>query len=186
METLQKHAAIAAADSGAVKVVIHYTLRTLTWLIVATAMLVWLMVGFFFWVPLLIRAGIGFSVEVVNATLTGRSAEAAGVMLRRAVDFYRSGFVIAIEAIQDKTEGRTRHQVAPRHSDQEPEIGVDARGFLNEVAWTVLIWYLLASALGWTSWTPARAFVELLDIEWARHFRILWYSLTSWLGGLMG
>ena len=187
METLQKHAAIAAADSGAVKVVIHYTLRTLTWLIVATAMLVWLMIGFFFWVPLLIRAGIGFSVEVVNATLAGRSAEAAGVMLRRAVDFYRSGFVIAIEAIQERTDG-TDSTPGRTHDTQTKsrKSGYHARGFLNEVAWTVLIWYLLASVVGWTSWTPVWAFGEFLDIEWARHFRILWYSLTSWLGGLTG
>ena len=183
METIQKQVSIAATDSGAVKVVVHYTLRALTWLIVATAMLVWLLIGFFFWVPLLVRAGIGFSVEVVNATLTGRSAEAAGVMLKRAVDFYRSGFVIAIEAIQDRAERRAPRQVVPQYNDEEGQIGIDARGFLNEVGWTILIWYLLASVLGWTTWTPLRVVGEFLDIEWAQHFRILWYSFTSWVGG---
>ncbi|MDH3223298.1 MAG: hypothetical protein OEO23_06250 [Gemmatimonadota bacterium] len=179
MESIQNRVSIATADSGAAKVVIHYTLRALMWLIVATAMLVWLLIGFFFWIPLLVRAAIGFSVEVVNATLTGRSADAAGKMLQRAVNFYRSGFVNALEAIQEPSEQPRRIDVVA----EEDEVGIDARGFINEVGWTLLIWYLIASFLGWTSWTPVRAWNEFWAIEWGQSLGILWYSFKTWIAG---
>ena len=183
---------MAAEESGAVKVVVHYTLRALTWLIVATALGIWLLIGFIFWVPLLIRAGIAFSIEVMNATMTGRNADAAGLMLSRAVNFYRAGFVTAIEAIQDKpsSQYRTGPQIVrdrpwvEDEEDDELEVGLDPRGFLNEVGWTVLIWYLIASAVGWTAWTPARALGEFFAIDWGYHLNIVWYSISSWFTGL--
>ena len=180
MESIQDRVSVAARDTGAAKVVAHYTLRALMWLIVATAMGVWLLIGFFFWIPLLLRAAVAFSVEVVNATLTGRSAEAAGHMLRRAVDFYKSGFVTALEAIEDPPEHRRPVRAT---QDEDEEMVVDARGFLNEVAWTLLIWYLIASTLGWTAWTPFRVWNEFWAIEWGHHFGIIWYSFKAWLAG---
>lgn len=182
MESIHNRASITTADGGALKVVVHYTLRVLTWLIVATAMGVWLLIGFVFWIPLLVRAGIGFSVEVVNATLTGRSAEAAGTMLKRAVDFYRSGFVTAIEAVQDRQRGTPVR--GPYARDGEAEVGVSPRGFINELGWTVLIWYLIASGLGLTEWTPLRAVSEFFSIEWGRHLRIIWHSFAMWVNGV--
>jgi hypothetical protein len=184
METIHNRAPISSADTGALKVVAHYTLRALTWLIVATAMLVWLAIGFVFWIPLLVRAGIGFSVEVVNATLTGRSAVGAGIMLRRAVGFYRSGFVTAIEAIQEPQADRVRGERWRSDGPEDGDVAISPRGFLNEVGWTILIWYLIACGLGWTDWTPMRAVSELFSIEWSRHFRIIWYGFTAWLGDL--
>lgn len=183
MESIQNRGPISA-DTGALKVVVHYTLRALTWLIVATAMFVWLLIGFVFWIPLLVRAGIGFSIEVVNATLTGRSAAAAGIMLKRAVGFYRSGFVTAIEAIQDPHTSQPRGERWGSEGAEDGEVSISPRGFVNELGWTVLIWYLIACGLGWTDWTPARAVSELFSIEWGYHLRIIWYSFTSWLGGL--
>ena len=174
---------IAAEDRGPVQVVVHYTLKGITWLIVGTAMLVWLMIGFVFWIPLLIRAAIGFCVEVVNATLTNRSAEAAGNMLRRAVGFYHSGFVVALEAIHGSPA--VPQAAFPPIDDDEPEMGIDARGFINELGWTALIWYLIASLLGWTSWTPARVWTEFFGIDWARHFGIIRYSIATWWGNLL-
>ena len=183
MESIRDSVSVATVDSGAAKVVVHYTLRALTWLIVATAMMVWLLIGFFFWVPLLIRAAFGFSVSVVRATLTGQSAEAAGIMLRRAVDFYRSGFVTALEAMQEGSRQPKDRTVVPIHGEEE-ELAIDTRGLINEVGWTVLIWYLLISLLGWTSWPPSRLWTEFFAIEWMHHLRILWYSVSTWFVGI--
>ena len=185
MEVIGNNVSIASRDSGAVKVVVHYPLRVLTWLIVGTAMFIWLLIGFLFWVPLLIRASIGFCVEVVNATLGNRTAEAAGIMLKRAVGFYRSGFVVALESVEG-TPGADAHARQLPQVDEDEELGIDGRAFLNEVGWTVFIWYLIASALGWTTWTPVRAVTEFFAIDWAHHFGIIWYSFTSWLGSLWG
>lgn len=184
MESIRDRVSVATIDSGAAKVVVHYTLRGLMWLIVATAMMVWLLIGFFFWVPLLIRAAIGFSVSVVRSTLMGQSAEAAGIMLRRAVDFYRSGFVTALEAIQDEPGRPANRTVVPIHGEDQ-ELTIDARGFINELGWTLLIWYLLISLLGWTSWTPIRLWSEFFAIDWSHHLGILWYSLTTWIQGIL-
>ncbi|MGI9628847.1 MAG: hypothetical protein ACR2QM_18575, partial [Longimicrobiales bacterium] len=175
---------LLGADNApsALSVVAHYILRALTWLIVATAMLVWLIIGFVFWVPLLIRATVSFSAEVVNATLTGRSATAAGEMLKRAVGFYKSGFVVAVEAIgEPKARGDGSRFY---DDDKEDGWGIDARGFLNELAWTALIWYLIASAVGWTTHTPFKLLGDFFAIEWAHHLGIIKYAFTSWISGL--
>ena len=184
MESIRDRVSVATVDSGAAKVVVHYTLKILMWLIVATAMMVWLLIGFFFWVPLLIRAAAGFSVAVVRATLTGRSAEAAGTMLRRAVNFYRSGFVTALEAIQENPDRAPNRNVAQVHDDGE-DLVIDGRGFINELGWTLLIWYLLISVLGLTEWTPIRLWNEFFAIEWGRHLRVIWYSFSTWAAGVL-
>ena len=59
-----------------------------------------LIIGLFLWIPRVLRAVLGFSVALVHSTLTETNAEAAGRRLRSAANFYRRGFVSAVESIR--------------------------------------------------------------------------------------
>jgi len=115
----------------------------------AVCLVGWTFVGFFLWIPRMLRGVVVFSIALVQSTLTETSAESAGRDLRSAANFYRRGFVGAVDAI------RPRAEATQDDARSEARSGVDGRLIIRETAWAIVVWYVMLWPLGVFTGTPA-------------------------------
>lgn len=106
---------------------------------------VWALVGLVFWIPLLLRTMLSFSLLLVQSVLQDRAPGRAARTLRNAVDFYRRGFIVAVEAV-------TRQDI----EDEGPS-RLDGKFLMRELAWSALVWYVILALFG-IVWTPVEIF----------------------------
>jgi len=95
--------------------------------VLVVALVIWSVVGFVFWIPLLIRQITMFSVLILHATLTNQDPSAAGVGLDLAVTFYANGFRKIISAMYRE-----------RHTGSEAGMEFRPLRFMAEMAWTTV------------------------------------------------
>lgn len=129
-----------AARDGPVDSALHYLTRA----VLGVCLVLWAILGFALWVPLLIRAIISFSLSLSQSMLAGSRPDAAGRILYDAVGFYRRGFTVAIDSFLGgpSTEGpQARHRLS----------FVD---FAFEIVWATLVWYVLLAAVGIVETSP--------------------------------
>jgi len=125
----------------------------------AICLLGWSVVGFFLWIPRMVRAVVVFSIALVQSTLTETSAEVAGKRLRSAANFYRRGFVGAVDAI------RPRAEVARQDGEPEPRGGLDGGLIVRETAWAIVVWYLILWPTGILAGTP----LDVASVPWTEY-----------------
>jgi hypothetical protein len=125
-----------------------------TWAILLLLLAIWAVVGAFFWIPLMFRTLLRFSLSLLQSVMVGRRPERAARALRNAVSFYRRGFVVAVEVVTGEE---------PDAEAEDPDTGV--RLFL-ELAWAVPVWYLLFFSLGYIQDSPADLWNELVTFPW--------------------
>ena len=135
----------------------------LTWAILAFCLLVWAVVGAVFWVPLMLRTMVMFSIALVHSTIEGARPSAAARMLRDAVTFYRRGFEVAVEAVMGEEDDQD--------SSSKP---LQRKGLFREVLWAAAVWYLFLLLLGLDLWSPLQAWDWLRGLPW-----------EAWVGGLL-
>jgi hypothetical protein len=117
-------------------------LRGLTLGILTVCMGIWAVVGAVFWIPLLVRTMVLFSVALIQATLDGKQPSAAAQTLREAVTFYRRGFLV------------TRSAVLGEPLDQPPApANIDVGRLLREMVWAAVIWWAVLALFG-IAWSP--------------------------------
>lgn len=129
-----------------------------TGLILGTVLLIWAVVGAVFWIPLMIRALIRFSISLIEAMFEGHKPARAAKVLRDAVSFYRRGFVVAVEVV-------TKEQV--REDEEGP---VMPNRLLFELLWAALVWYFIALLFGWIQASPMDLVDWFRSIPWGEHF----------------
>jgi hypothetical protein len=128
--------------------------RVLTRAILLVVLGFWLVIGAAFWVPLMIRSMVVFSVSLIESMFEGKRPEAAAGILRDAVSFYRRGFVVATEVIlrddppNEESEGPTEHRI------------------FREVLWGAFIWYVILLAVGLVETSPIDAWNWWADLPW--------------------
>ncbi len=132
-------------------------LKALTWAILSVVLAIWAVIGAVFWIPLMIRAMLRFSINLIEAAFEGRRPAAAAKVLRDAVSFYRRGFLVAIEAVMGDSMDRG-----------EVEATTENR-LLLEVLWAILVWYFLFLFLGWIQASPADLWDWFSSIPWGDH-----------------
>ncbi|NNL30413.1 MAG: hypothetical protein HKO77_05290, partial [Gemmatimonadetes bacterium] len=71
-----------------------------TWAALIVCLAGWTVVGFFLWIPRVIRAVLMFSLSLVQATVMENDLAGPGRRLRSAANFYRRGFVSAVDSIR--------------------------------------------------------------------------------------
>lgn len=130
-------------------------LKGLTRAILAVVLVVWAVVGAIFWIPLMVRTMVRFSVSLVQATLEGNRPTEAARMLQDAVSFYLRGFRVAIEAVEGEPV-----------EERRPAGAIRGRRLFRELAWAFVIWYAILVPLG-LAWSPVE----------------LWDWLTAWPWG---
>jgi hypothetical protein len=150
--------------------------EVITWAILGVCLAVWAIVGFIFWIPLLVRAAARFSVTLIQATFAGRDAHAAGELLRDAVNFYRRGFAVAIEAVGDRRFHVT--QEAQEIKRRQP------RRFVWELAWVVIIWYPILLWLGVIEGGPVGLFNWAVSQPWSEWTRSFFTGFYNFVDGL--
>jgi len=144
---------------------VHWVFEGITWAILLVLLAVWAVVGAFFWIPLMVRALLRFSLSLLQAVLVGRQPEGAARALRNAVSFYRRGFVVAVEVV-------TRAELDGEAKD--PETG---NRLLMEVIWAVPVWYLVFFSLGWIKDSPMDLWIGITTFPWIAFLG----DLVDWL-----
>lgn len=133
-------------------------LNGITWGILSVVLALWAVVGALFWIPLLIRAMLRFSISLIEASFEGQKPVEAARVLKNAVSFYRRGFVVAVEAVTGK--GTDERESGPTTENR----------LLMEVLWALLVWYFIALFLGWIQASPVDLWDWLVSIPWGEHF----------------
>ena len=96
----------------------NHILTGLTWVILGIVLGVWAVMGMLFWIPLLLRAMLRFSLSLLEAVFEGQRPTDSARILRDAVSFYRRGFVVAVEAVtkeEIEEEYENTHRWEPSH-----------------------------------------------------------------------
>jgi hypothetical protein len=141
--------------------------KVLVWVVLGVALLIWAVVGAIFWVPLMIRALLRFSMSLAESMFEGHKPVRAAKTLLDAVNFYRRGFIVAIELV-------TREQIS-----EDEEGPVKERRLLTELLWAVFVWYFIFLMFGAIQTSPLDLLDWFLSIPWAEHLRDLWTGLTA-------
>ena len=135
----------------------NHVFTALTWVILFVVLLVWAVVGAVFWIPLMIRAMLRFSISLIESVFEGHKPARAAQTLRNAVSFYRRGFVVAVEVV-------TKEKVR-----EEEEGSVGQNRLLLEVLWALLVWYFIALLFGWIQASPMDLVDWFFSIPWGEY-----------------
>lgn len=100
-------------------------------LIFAVVVTIWAVIGFFLWIPLLVRATTVFSAMIVHAVITGQKPDALRSHLESACGFYSEGFRIAFDVIHNPTNG------------QPQKLDVRFWQVFGECLWTLAFWIFI-------------------------------------------
>jgi len=125
-------------------------MRVLSWGILAICLFVWTVVGAFFWIPLLLRRIVTYSVALVPSTLTNRKPERSAARLRGAMSFYARGYKVTAEMV---TRGPGRRE-RPGPSLAVEEVEPPTMPMVGEVLWAAVVWYAILFLLGVVHGTP--------------------------------
>lgn len=145
--------------------------EVVTWSVLAICLAGWSIIGLFLWIPRVVRAVLLFSVALVQSTMAETGAEHAGRRLRSAANFYRRGFVGAVEAIRSPRE-ETKEEAAAG-------LGIDGRLILRESAWALFVWYLILWAVGFPEVTPVDLVSYLTGLPWSEVWSSTFEALAS-------
>ena len=94
-------------------------------------LLIWFVIGFIFWVPLLARTISVFSFSILHANITGTDASYYSSVLDKAVLFYIDGFRKILSAMQIS------------HLDDETHMEIPTFHWIRfalEIATTIVFW----------------------------------------------
>lgn len=155
------------ASSHPYKEVVNQIITVLTWVVLVVVLLIWAVVGAVFWIPLLLRAMLRFCVSLIESMFEGHKPSTAARILRDAVNFYRRGFVVAVEVI-------TQEEVSDKRE------GPVAEGrLLREVLWALVVWYFIFLLFGWIQFSPLDLLDWFFSIPWAEYIRDLVDRITA-------
>lgn len=102
-------------------------------LVLLVALAVWAVVGFIFWIPLLIRATSVFSTSLVHSAITNQKPSNLGAGLEAAAGFYFNGFKSAFSTFSGDSNQTT--------SNKEIRLGA----MFLEILWAAFSWVLILS-----------------------------------------
>lgn len=121
-------------------------------------LVVWTIVGFVFWIPLLGRATTAFTMHTLYSNLKQRNARVPSLGLEHAMLFYISGFRNIVDAIL-------------RETDEEPSGILELRFWrlLMETAWTLVFWWATLAAFAYVgSFSEEITSTILSPLDWVQ------------------
>ncbi len=130
---------------GATSATIRYALLTIV-------LAVWSVVGFVFWIPLIVRATAAFCVTAVYANLARANADVPNEGLQHAALFYVSGYRSIYRAI-----------IEPHSTELERTPAFRGGRFLGETIWTALFWWAVLFVLAGSGEALGFSRAELVD-----------------------
>jgi len=135
--------------------------KVFSWGILLICLAVWAVVGALFWVPLLLRRIVGYSLGLVPSMLAVGKPWRAAKRLRNAMSFYARGFRVTRDMVTRDPDREERplfagHEGTPR--------GVAVWG---EVVWAVMVWYAVLLLVGVVHSSPQDLWRYLADVPWS-------------------
>ena len=123
------YASLAAAGKGAP--IWRATNLSIPSVLLAVVLSIWAVIGFLFWVPLIVRATVGFCITATYANLVAPNAGVPNQRLQHAALFYVNGF-----------RSIARGVLQPHAS--EPSLIPTFRSgrFLAEALWALFFWWV--------------------------------------------
>ena len=103
---------------------------TIRYMVLAILLLIWAVVGFLFWLPMLVNAIIFFSLLNLYATILNAEPDTLAVSLEKSVRFYLQGFENVFRAVRKQT----------RDGSPTANIKLDLK---------TIVWHLLITAVFW-------------------------------------
>lgn len=101
--------------------------------VLAVSLSIWAVVGFLFWIPMLVHAIVQFSALIVYATITDADPSTLATNLERAVRFYLEGFRKVVRAIYRRTTV----------GQSNISWNVDTKVMLVHVVGTLIFWVVI-------------------------------------------
>lgn len=132
--------------------------EAVTWAILSVCLGGWAVIGLFLWIPRVLRAVLAFSIALINSTLTETDAVAAGRRLRSAANFYKRGFVSAVESIRVRKPAQEDQSIEPRSNGS-----VRSGLIIREAVWALVVWYIVAWMAGLPQGTP----FDIAAVPWS-------------------
>jgi hypothetical protein len=149
-------------------------MRFLTWGILSVCLALWAVVGFIFWIPLLLRSMIQFSLSLSQSMLQGSRPDEAGRILRDTVGFYRRGFAVAVNAVFGApAKGKGKASTSR----------LTAKQAAFEIAWAALVWYGILLLIGVIQMSPVDLWYATLALPWAEWWQGAENAVTGWFSG---
>lgn len=140
-----------------------------TWGALVVCLAGWTVVGFFLWIPRVIRAVLMFSLSLVQATVRETDLAGPGRRLRSAANFYRRGFVSAVDSIRPSEENR-----GPSGTS-DADLSIEGSLILRETAWALFVWYLFLWWVDYPMITPVDVVAFVANVDWAA----IWSGLVD-------
>lgn len=119
----------------------------LVYVVLVVTLGVWAVVGFIFWIPMLVRTTTSFSSVLLYATLFGKDPSDFGRPLVFATTFYIAGFKNIMNALLQ----------TDRRSSAGGFSAFQWGRYLLEICWAGVFWYFLLYSLfslGYVQWLP--------------------------------
>ena len=151
--------------------------EAVTRVVLGICMAAWAVIGLFLWIPRVLRAVVVFSVALVHATVSETTADAAGRRLRSAANFYRRGFVGAVDAIRPPTD--EDGQAGTQRSGEA--VSVESGLLVRETVWAIVIWYVIL----WSTGIIRGTSIDLVEVPWGALWSG-WVDLVWSVPGIFG
>jgi len=123
--------------SGEEMEVVARVIDAVRYVVLVVSLTIWSVLGFMFWIPMLVYTITHFSACIVYVTITEDDPRVLGVRLERAVRFYLQGFRNVIQAVYSPSQGR-----APA-----VDMRIDVPTIVLHVLGTVVFWGVVAVAV---------------------------------------
>ncbi len=136
-------------------------MKVLSWGILLICLAVWTAVGALFWIPLLLRRIVGYSVGLVPSMLAVGKPWREAKRLRNAMSFYARGFKVTRDMVMRDPERDERPLFAG------PEGGPRGIALLGDLMWTLTFWYAVLLLAGVIDSTPLDLWRHLVDVPWS-------------------
>lgn len=112
----------------------NWFLRPMVFVIGGFVLMVWSIVGFYLWIPLLIRMCAAFSVAIVGAVVSGHDMSRAERALQEAIGFYFRGFSVIYQSVRRVWDGQTTQP------PQEGQMPISWKRSIIEFCLASLMW----------------------------------------------
>ena len=145
---------VAPTSGQSVPLVVTGLIASIRLCVLAIALLIWSVIGFLFWVPMLVFAIARYSVHVVYLTISGLDADVVSAQLEHAVGFYVNGFRNVVRGVFRKP------------SNQGPGLTpqIDAGRLMLHVIGVTLFWLAALALFLWTTGRLAGLFSWLRQL----------------------
>jgi|GEM_PF-4928545 len=104
------------------------------------AIVIWAILGFLFWIPMMCYAMVRFSTLVVYTTIVNADPISLGIHMDHSVRFYFQGFKNILRAMYHKPEP---------HTSDTATVAIELRVIVAHLVGTLLFWTAIIAPFVW-------------------------------------